>query len=89
MNTTIVLNFIRSAKAPQIRAGVMTKNIPWNSMCGKGADFQARIALVNRNHRLAVVSPDPLRLGIPQEQVAGIADPAVRVIVLQPPKANV
>ena len=33
MNTTIVLNFIRSAKAPQIRAGVMMKNIPWNSMC--------------------------------------------------------
>ena len=28
MNTTIVLNFIRSAKAPQIRAGVMMKNIP-------------------------------------------------------------
>ncbi len=33
MNTTIVLNFIRSANAPQIRAGVMMKNIPWNSMC--------------------------------------------------------
>ena len=28
MNTTIVLNFIRSANAPQISAGVMMKNIP-------------------------------------------------------------
>ena len=33
MNTTIVLNFIRSANAPQISAGVMMKNMPWNSMC--------------------------------------------------------
>ncbi len=33
MNTTIVLNFIRSANAPQISAGVMMKNIPWKSMC--------------------------------------------------------
>ena len=32
MNTTIVLNFIRSANAPQISAGVMMKNIPWKSM---------------------------------------------------------
>ena len=32
MNTTIVLNFIRSANAPQIRAGVMMKNMHWNSM---------------------------------------------------------
>ncbi len=32
MNTVIVLNFIRSANAPQIKAGVMMKNIPWNSM---------------------------------------------------------
>ena len=32
MKTTIVLNFIRSANAPQINAGVMMKNIPWNSM---------------------------------------------------------
>ena len=32
MKTTMVLNFIRSAKAPQIKAGVMTKNIPWKSM---------------------------------------------------------
>ena len=32
MNTTIVLNFIRSANAPQIRAGVMMKNMPWNNM---------------------------------------------------------
>ena len=29
MNTTIVLNFIRSAKAPQISVGVMMKNMPW------------------------------------------------------------
>jgi len=29
MKTIIVLNFIRSAKAPQISAGVMMKNIPW------------------------------------------------------------
>ena len=28
-----MLNFIRSAKAPQISAGVMMKNMPWNSMC--------------------------------------------------------
>ena len=27
-NTTIVLNFIRSAKAPQIKPGVMMKNMP-------------------------------------------------------------
>ena len=33
MNTTIVLNFIRSANAPQISAGVMMKNMPWKSMC--------------------------------------------------------
>ena len=33
MKTTIVLNFIRSANAPQIKAGVMMKNMPWNSMC--------------------------------------------------------
>ena len=32
MKTTIVLNFIRSANAPQISAGVMTKNMPWKSM---------------------------------------------------------
>ena len=32
-NTTIALNFIRSAKAPQMSAGVMMKNMPWNSMC--------------------------------------------------------
>ena len=33
MNSTIALNFIRSANAPQISAGVMMKNMPWNSMC--------------------------------------------------------
>ena len=32
MKTTIVLNFIRSANAPQIRAGVMMKNMHWNNM---------------------------------------------------------
>jgi hypothetical protein len=32
-NTTMVLNFIRSANAPQMSAGVMMKNIPWKSMC--------------------------------------------------------
>ena len=33
MNSTIALNFIRSANAPQISAGVMMKNMPWKSMC--------------------------------------------------------
>ena len=33
MNTTIVLNFMRSANAPQISAGVMMKNMLWNNMC--------------------------------------------------------
>ncbi len=28
----MALNFMRSANAPQISAGVMMKNIPWNSM---------------------------------------------------------
>ena len=32
MNTTIVLNFMRSAKAPQISAGVIMKNMHWKSM---------------------------------------------------------
>ena len=32
MNTTNELNFIRSAKAPEIRAGVMTANMHWNIM---------------------------------------------------------
>jgi len=32
MNTIMALNFMRSANAPQIRAGVMMKNMPWNSM---------------------------------------------------------
>ena len=32
MKTTIVLNFMRSAKAPQIRAGVMMKNMHWKSI---------------------------------------------------------
>ena len=33
MNTTIVLNFMPSANDATMSAGVMTKNIPWNSMC--------------------------------------------------------
>ena len=33
MNATNALNFIRSANAPQIKAGVKTKNMPRNSMC--------------------------------------------------------
>jgi hypothetical protein len=32
MNTMKVENFFRSAKAPVMRAGVMTANIIWNSM---------------------------------------------------------
>ena len=32
VNTTKALNFIRSAKAPVIRAGVMIANIPWKIM---------------------------------------------------------
>jgi len=32
MNTTMVLNFMRSANAPQIKAGVMMMNMSWNSM---------------------------------------------------------
>ena len=31
-NSAIALNFIRSANAPQISAGVMMKNMPWKSM---------------------------------------------------------
>ena len=32
MNTSIAENFIRSANAPTIRAGVMVANIIWNIM---------------------------------------------------------
>lgn len=32
MNNTIALNFILSANAPQISAGVMTINIAWKSI---------------------------------------------------------
>ncbi len=37
MNSSIALNFMRSAKAPVISAGVMMANISWKSMkvcCG-------------------------------------------------------
>ncbi len=37
MNTTMALNFMRSAKAPVISAGVMMANINWKIMnvwCG-------------------------------------------------------
>jgi hypothetical protein len=43
MNTHMVLNFIRSANAPQIRAGVMMKNIPWNDHEQRLAEFPVAI----------------------------------------------
>ena len=83
MNTTIVLNFIRSANAPQISAGVMMKNIPWKSM------WVSRLIVrrgMHGNDRLAVF---PGGLHAVHEQVIHVAQPFGGTSAASPPKPSV
>ena len=70
MNATNALNFIRSANAPQIRAGVKTKNMPRNSMC-----VSRGIGTFHRSHRRVGLRV-PSSHDVPQEQVIRISQPA-------------
>ncbi len=72
--TTIALNFIRSANAPQISAGVMIKNMPWNSTCVIIGINATPVGSVNGSEGVTSLASFS-KQGTPLEhQVIGIAD---------------
>ena len=67
MNHIIAENFMRSAKAPQISAGVMIANVIWNAMYTDSGIVRGQVA----HHDLA-------GLLLEEHPVRGIVDPCSR-----------